>query len=159
MTDEDGFRRGGRKRVGVDGWTRASTVAVAAGVPAIAFLTARRAARWARRRRSKDGGDAERVRRRQLNGLGRIAAAEVVDVIEDGLAPLPTRVVVYRYEVAGVAYEAAQEVSSFIPVLPQALAGGAASIKYDPRRPINSIIACEEWSGFAESAFPDGRKA
>lgn len=143
------------------GWTRATTLAVAAGVPAAvaAAFAVRKAARRARRRGSTDAADPERQRRRQVNGSGRIASGEVVDVIETGAAP--NRVVVYRYEVAGVAYEAAQEISSFLPAgaAPQVLLGGAASIKYDPRRPINSIIACEEWSGLAESAFPGGRKS
>jgi hypothetical protein len=55
----------------------------------------------------------------------------------------------YAYEVAGVTYEAAQDVTALpeIAAMARFLSGQTASVKYDPKRPANSIIACEEWSG------------
>ena len=55
----------------------------------------------------------------------------------------------YSYEVAGVTYEAAQDVTALpgIAAMARFLPGQTASVKYDPKRPANSIIACEEWSG------------
>ena len=59
------------------------------------------------------------------------------------------KLVVYHYEVAGVSYEVAQDVSALPELASNAydLLGQAASVKYDPKRPTNSMIACEEWSG------------
>lgn len=116
-----------------------------------AFHLGRHIAKWASRWRSKSPEEIERLRRQEISRLGRIASAEIVDVLENAPGAAAGRVVVYRYEVAGVTYEAAQEVSAFTQkeTLLEALAGSASSIKYDPRKPINSIIACEEWSGIS----------
>lgn len=94
--------------------------------------------------------EAEKRRRLLINRNGRIASAEVVDLVEETPPDQsPRRVVVYRYEVAGVTYEAAQDVFGFsgAEFAGQGLAGLASSVKYDPQMPMNSIIACEEWSG------------
>ncbi len=55
----------------------------------------------------------------------------------------------YQYELRGVIYSASQEVSALRGLLPADPARliGAASVKYDPRNPANSIVLCEEWSG------------
>lgn len=90
-----------------------------------------------------------------MNRVGRIASGEIVDLVEDGGSgetdPL-RRVVVYQYEVAGVTYEAAQDVSSLSSFSTAGFLGDAptgleASVKYDPEKPMNSIIMCEEWNG------------
>jgi hypothetical protein len=67
------------------------------------------------------------------------------------LAFLKRRLIVYTYEVAAVTYEAAQDISPLSQVADAAhgLAGQTVSVKYDPRRPANSILACEEWSGIS----------
>jgi hypothetical protein len=73
----------------------------------------------------------------------------VVDQVESASAVAPGRLLLYTYEVAGVTYEAAQDISA-LPSLAAAaprLAGQTVSVKYEPQRPANSIIACEEWSG------------
>jgi len=99
--------------------------------------------------RRKPPEELERLRRLDVNRRGRIAAGHVVDLMESVRAGTTSCLIVYKYEVAGVSYEVAQDVST----LPQAftsahgLAGQTASVKYDPRRPTNSIIACEDWSG------------
>jgi len=115
----------------------------------------RRFLRW---RRHKDPDEIERLRRLDVNRRGRITAAEIIDLVEPGeTAPGQSArrpcVIVYKYEVAGVTYEVSQDVSA----LPMALAASrslaheSASIKYDPRAPTNSIIACEGWNGMAGS--------
>jgi len=106
------------------------------------------------KRRQKDAGEIERLRRLDVNRRGRIVAAEVVDLLE---SESPTAaadahrslMVVYKYEVAGVTYEVSQDLSA----LPSGLGSGCSpgsqtvSVKYDPKSPTNSIIVCEEWSG------------
>jgi hypothetical protein len=55
----------------------------------------------------------------------------------------------YEYEVAGATYAAAQDVSALPEIAAAAsfLPGHPASVKYDPKQPTNSILACEDWCG------------
>ncbi len=109
------------------------------------------AAVWAawERRRPKDPREIERLRRQDLNRRGRIGAAHILDVVDSEPGKPAARLLVYGYEVAGVTYEVAQDISALPAVAAAApqLLGQVASIKYDPRRPTNSIIACEGWCG------------
>jgi hypothetical protein len=106
---------------------------------------------WARfkRWREKDPRELERRRRLDVNRRGRISAAKIVDLVESETGEGITRLLLYKYEVAGVTYEVAQEISTLprIAALAPLSPGQTASIKYDPQRPANSIIACEEWCG------------
>jgi hypothetical protein len=81
-----------------------------------------------------------------------------MDVVEAESDSSASRLVVYKYEVAGVTYEAAQDVQSLpaIAAGAHALLGQTVSVKYDPQEPTNSIIACEDWCGvtLAESDSP-----
>ena len=101
--------------------------------------------RW----RRKDPAELEKLRRLNVNKCGRIRAGRVVDLVEAETAGSKSSLVVYSYEVAGVTYEAAQDVSALPEIAARArvFSGRTASVKYDPKRPGNSIIACEEWSG------------
>lgn len=118
--------------------------ALAAGLATRALVALRR---W----RPKSLEELERLRRLDVNRRGRIASAQVLDWLE-GEAPHATRLVLYKYEVAAVTYEAAQDVSAFpeIASVARRLAGQTVSIKYDPKRPTNSIFACEDWCGIKE---------
>jgi len=99
--------------------------------------------------RRKDPAELERLRRLDVNKRGRISAGRVVDLVEAEAGAARPSLVVYSYEVAGVTYQAAQDVTALpeIVSIVQFLPGRNASVKYDPKRPANSIIACEEWSG------------
>ncbi|HXJ95168.1 MAG TPA: DUF3592 domain-containing protein [Terriglobia bacterium] len=110
----------------------------------------RRLARW----RQKDPKEVERLRRLDVNRRGRITTAEIVDLFEPDAsgetAPSARPVmVIYKYQVAGVTYEVSQDVSTLPAALSasRSLASQTASIKYDPKAPTNSIIACEAWNG------------
>jgi hypothetical protein len=105
-------------------------------------------ARYLRWRR-KDPTELERLRRLDVNRRGRIIAGRIVDLAESQTAGAKPALVGYSYEVAGVTYEAAQDVTGLpeFAARAQSLPGQTASVKYDPKRPANSIIACEEWSG------------
>ncbi len=72
-----------------------------------------------------------------------------MDVIEPKDHKPSPRLVVYKYEVAGVTYEAAQDVSGLqgVDSLTPSMVGQTASIKFDPKKPMNSIIVCEDWCG------------
>ncbi len=118
----------------------------AAGVAALAGAWAcARLRGWQR----KSPGELERIRRLDVNRKGRITSGRIVDLPEPGLPDLTTRLVIYQYEVAGVRYEAAQDLSA-LPGMASAVRGPAGqtiSIKYDSKKPANSIIACEDWCG------------
>ena len=109
-----------------------------------------RMARW----RQKDPNEMERLRRLDVNRRGRITTAEIIDLFEPepaGAAAASERplMVIYKYQVAGVTYEVSQDVSALPAALSasRSLALQTASIKYDPKSPTNSIIACEAWNG------------
>jgi hypothetical protein len=99
--------------------------------------------------RHKDPAELERLRRLDINRRGRICSGRILDLVEAETEGGKSDLVSYSYEVAGVTYEAAQDVTVLPEIAARArfLSGRIASVKYDPRRPANSIIACEEWSG------------
>ncbi len=92
-------------------------------------------------RRGPSPEEIEKLRRRQLNALGKLGDGEVNDV--EGVA------IIYSYAVGGVGYSASQDVSSLESLLPENTMSllGPAVVKFDPRNPANSIVLCEEWSG------------
>jgi hypothetical protein len=120
------------------------------GAGAAAAWNWSRMARW----RQKDPNEVERLRRLDVNRRGRITTAEIVDLFEPepaGVTAASARplMVIYKYQVAGVTYEVSQDVSALPAALSasRSLAFQTASIKYDPKAPTNSIIACEAWNG------------
>ena len=121
------------------GLASAGTLALGGWMARARFL------RW----RRKDPAELERLRRLDINKRGRIGAGRIVDLVEPQTAGAKSALVGYSYEVAGVTYECAQDVTALpeIAAMAQHLSGQTASVKYDPERPANSIVACEEWSG------------
>ncbi len=115
---------------------------------ALALVVAVAWALWLRGRR-KDPAEIERLRRLDLNRRGRICAAHILDMVDSEPGKPAARLLVYAYEVAGVTYEVAQDISALPAIAAAApqLLGQVASVKYDTRRPTNSIIACEDWCG------------
>jgi hypothetical protein len=102
-----------------------------------------------RRWRRKSPDEIERLRRMSVNACGRIIMGRVVELAEPQPDGPAGPVLLYDYEVAGVTYEAAQDLSALPAIAAAApfLPGQIANVKYDPRQPTNSIIACEDWCG------------
>lgn len=131
--------------------TRLAVAFGAAGLAALgvgAWLLIRR---W----RKKDPAEIERLRRLAVNRTGRITVARVLELRETK-GSQRARLLFYTYEVAGVTYEAAQDISGITGLrLPTGeLAGQNASVKYDSKNPANSIIACEAWWGLPNLQTP-----
>lgn len=130
------------------------------GLGAASLAAAIGAWAWSRfiHRRKPDAAELERLRRLAVNRRGRITAGRIVDLLEPEAPELASRLVLYKYEVGGVTYEAAQDVSALPEIAPPArcLAGQTASVKYDPKKPTNSIIACEAWCGLPEETAESG---
>lgn len=83
----------------------------------------------------------ERQRRFILNQGGRLAHGVLTAGDENALH--------YRYEINGVSYSTAQDISTlreYLPTDPQRLIG-PVTLKYSPKNPANSIVLCESWSG------------
>ncbi len=92
----------------------------------------------------------ERRRRLAVNARGRITDAVITDVAavqtpSGGVSHL----VHYRYDLHGVRYSAAQDITSLLAQIPRdpSRIAGPASVKYLRANPSNSIVVCEKWSG------------
>ncbi len=104
---------------------------------------------WARSRR-KTPEQLERERRLRISGIGRITDGTVVDVNEmDTNGSGELQLLIYHYDVAGVSYEASQDVSTLrhLVDLHSCRSGLMTSVKYDPSNPGNSIVVSENWTG------------
>jgi hypothetical protein len=107
------------------------------------------------RKNKKSSEQVERERRTELTRFGRILDGTVIDVqeLEDTETGQQMILLIYTYDVAGVSYEASQDVThlrQFIDLYSCRL-GLPASIKYDPHNPGDSIVISETWSGLRKS--------
>lgn len=107
------------------------------------------------RRNKKTAEQIERQRRTQLTLAGRIIDGNVIDVLELEQSESVRQMIllIYKYDVAGVTYEASQDVThlrQFIDLYSCRL-GLPASVKYDPHNPGDSIVISETWSGLRTS--------
>jgi hypothetical protein len=104
---------------------------------------------WLRSRR-KSPDERERERRHYLNTIGRITDGNVLDVQEFSLNGHGQRqMLIYTYDVAGVTYEASQDVTYLRQLVDvhSCRLGLPASVKYDTHNPGNSIVVAEGWTG------------
>lgn len=142
-------------------WLYAGSAAGALGVAGLLLFLR---SRWHR-----DPDEVERRRREFVGRVGRIAHAEILEVVESeaeaprerhrslfqfravAAAPPSRRLlVIYRYAISGVTYETAQDLTGLASGLMSSAAGQSASVKYEPSNPSNSILAAENWSGLRE---------
>ena len=102
------------------------------------------------RRKSKSADAIERERRDLLGEIGRITDGTVIDVQELVENPQrPATLLIYHYAVAGVSYEASQDVTYLRHWinLQSCRLGVPTSVRYDPANPVNSMVVSERWSG------------
>jgi len=87
------------------------------------------------RKRTED--EASRIAR--LSKTGRMVDGKIIDAISDHNGLILQ--VSYTYEIAGVQYESSQELSDLQQQRPHDYAPGKAIVvRYEPRRPANSIV-------------------
>ena len=109
-----------------------------------------------RRRSSPD--ELERKRRDMLVRQGRIIDGTVIDISD--LSPEESgrsnglKLILYKYDVAGVVYECSQDVTMLAHLVNiyDCRLGFPASVRYDPHNPGNSLIVAETWSGLRDTA-------
>jgi hypothetical protein len=122
------------------------------------------------RRREPDPREVERLRRLYLNRIGRIVEGQVLEIVDTTKEPPPDpprkffrrapatlkipsdvagKLLYYTYSISGVTYETAQDITGMEEraALNKAVIGKAASVKYDPANPSNSILIADDWSG------------
>jgi len=104
-------------------------------------------------RKPKAPKDLELQRRIWLNGVGRITDGTVIDVQE--VSPEDHHIatmLIYQYDVAGVSYEASQDVTYLRQWinLHSCRLGLPTSVKYDPHNPGNSMVIAEGWIGLRQ---------
>jgi len=73
------------------------------------------------------------------------SAGGTLDVSPDHL--FSPHVLIYRYRIAGVTYECAQDVTSLADHVRNLRVDLPVQVRYDPRNPGNSIIVSEDWVG------------
>lgn len=113
------------------------------------LMAASLSAFYVARKRRKSPEQLERQRRDFLQQVGRIIDGTVIDVAEFDQHGTPVQLLIYTYDVAGVAYEASQDVTHLRQYIDMHTCriGLPASIRYDPQNPGNSIVIAEGWSG------------
>ncbi|HYL38748.1 MAG TPA: hypothetical protein VEV17_22715 [Bryobacteraceae bacterium] len=121
-------------------WSALASTQFAAIAAAVLLLLAAGVYLLVRLRRKPK--DKEKRRRLEINLHGRLGDATITELEND--------TVFYSYSVRGVTYTASQDISKlrdYLPANPERMIGQAASLKYTPQNPANSILVCEEWSG------------
>jgi len=100
----------------------------------------------------------EVLRRQELVQSGRIIDGTVIDISDLGPhecgRPNGLQLILYKYAIAGVGYECSQDVTNLrehVNIYDCRL-GFPCSVRYDPHRPINSIVVAENWSGLRDTA-------
>ena len=104
------------------------------------------------RRKPRNANDVELERRTWLNTVGRITDGTVIDVQEIMIDARPATMLIYQYDVAGVSYEASQDVTYLRQWinLHSCRLGLPTSVKYDSRNPGNSMVIAEGWMGLRQ---------
>jgi len=105
------------------------------------------------RRKPKTEADIERERRAWLNQVGRITDGTVIDVQEATTSGNRNMVLlIYQYDVAGVSYEASQDVTYLRQWinLHSCRLGLPTSVRYDPHNTGNSLVVSERWMGLRQ---------
>jgi len=109
------------------------------------------------RKSKKSSEQLEYERRTDLTRGGRIIDGNIIDVqiLADDVTGRQMILLIYNYDVAGVTYEASQDVThlrQFIDLYSCRL-GLPASVRYDPHNPGDSIVISETWSGLRKPAI------
>ncbi len=119
----------------------------------LAAAIALTAAYFVFRRKPKTAEELERERREWLDRIGRITDGTVIDVQEmPGTGNHSATFLIYHYDVAGVSYEASQDVTYLRQLinLHSCRLGLPTSVRFDPQNPGNSIVLSERWMGLRQ---------
>ena len=127
---------------------RAPRTLAAVGVAAVAVASIA----WYRMTREEsDPTEMERERREYLASAGRIVDGSITETHwavdrAEGADAIP-ETLIYRYRIAGVTYECAQDVSPLSEHVRHVRIDLPVQVRFDPRNPGDSIVVAEGWSG------------
>ena len=132
-----------------------NSLAIAATAAAIGGIT------WYLLRKPRPSDDdLERTRREELAAKGRITDGSITETAEghihhsaetEAVHSTP-QVIIYNYRIAGVSYEAAQDVTTLSDLVRDIRTDLPVQVRYEPHNPANSIVVAENWSGLRLSA-------
>ena len=104
---------------------------------------------WYRMNREQpDEEEIERERREYLAATGRIVDGSITETHWANEAEDATpNTLIYRYRIAGVTYECAQDVRPLSDRVRHVRIDLPVQVRFDPRNPGDSIVVAETWSG------------
>ena len=104
---------------------------------------------WYQRNRVRPSEEElERERRDYLATTGRIVDGSITETVWTGGNDGPTpATLIYRYRIAGVTYECAQDVSPLTAYTRHLRDDLPIQVRFDPRNPGDSIVVAELWNG------------
>lgn len=131
----------------------------------VVLLLAVSALVWLLGHRRPTAEEIERERRLRLVSYGRLVDGVLLDLIETDhieaasiaeTGSTARLMLLYQYEIAGVNYECAQEITALRDALlpGQIQVGLPCSVRYQPGSPENSIVLAETWSGLRTHIAP-----
>ncbi len=109
-------------------------------------------------RKTTSEEELERTRRQDLVLGGRIIDGTILDIREldpqEAGRPDGMELILYKYEIAGVAYECSQDITNLKDLIHvrDIRVGFPCSVRYDTRQPENSIVIAENWIGLRDTA-------
>jgi hypothetical protein len=125
---------------------------------AVAGICAGGFAAYALLRRRPSPDELERLRREMLIRQGRIIDGTIIDIAdlspEESGRPCGMKLILYKYDIAGVVYECSQDVTMLAHLINiyDLRLSFPASVRYDPHNPGNSLVVAETWSGVRNTA-------
>jgi len=130
----------------------AATVAAAAAIGGVTWYLLRRPRPTAE--------EIEHARRERLTEIGRITDGTITETAEGQIHHLAEieqdrstpQMIVYNYRIAGVSYEAAQDVTALAELVRDVRTDLPVQVRYEPHNPCNSIVVAEGWSGLRLAA-------
>jgi hypothetical protein len=121
-------------------------------------------------RRKPTAEEIERGRREYLAAGGRITDGSITEtqwlisatpntndadsVSPSAISSETPAILVYRYVIAGVTYECAQDVSTLAEFVQHVRVDLPIQVRFDPRNPGNSIVVAEGWTGLRQTTSP-----
>ena len=95
-----------------------------------------------------DEEEIERERREYLAATGRIVDGSITETRWANESEDATpNTLIYRYRIAGVTYECAQDVRPLTDYVRHVRVDLPVQVRFDPRNPGDSIVVAETWSG------------
>ncbi len=105
-------------------------------------------------KRRPSAAEREERRRLHLATHGRIVDGSLIEAEPSEVEP---RAVIYRYRIAGVTYECAQDVTTLSAMVKNLRLDYPVQVRYDRANPADSIVVAETWNGLWTNLWSGSR--